>query len=86
MSPYVYDVIVHMMKPVQALAGDRLVVTPGHPDVPIAVVRWDGVDWKRVRVGPPNYGAIIGHELDGVIRLRAETSVALADHPAVRSA
>lgn len=86
MSPYVYDVLVHMMFPVRALAGDRLVVAPGHPDVPVAVVRFDGVEWRRVRVGPPNYGGIILQEDNKVIRLRVEASVALAAHPLVETA
>jgi len=83
--PYVYDVTMTMMHPVRARIGDRLVVRPGHPDRPVVVVRRDGAGWHPVVIGPPNYGALIGLELDGVIRSRA-CPLALAQHPLVRSA
>lgn len=82
MLAYVYDVLVTMIHPVQAHPGDRLVVRPGHPTRPVVVMALDPEgDWQPARVGPPNYGALIGLELDGVIRLRGEASVPLSAHP-----
>lgn len=85
MLPYVYDVVVDLLHPVRARVGDRLVVRPGHPERPVVVVRRDGTEWHPVVIGPPNYGALIGLELDGVIRERLNVSP-LAAHPLVRSA
>jgi hypothetical protein len=83
--PYVYDVLVPMLHPVRARVGDRLVVRPGHLERPVVVVRRDGTGWRPVVIGPANYGALIGLELDGVIRERLNVSP-LAAHPLVRSA
>jgi hypothetical protein len=85
MRPYVYDVTTTMMHPVRARVGDRLVVRPGHLDRPVVVVRRDGDGWRPVVVGPPNYGALVGLEIDGVIRSRS-CALALAEHPLARSA
>jgi hypothetical protein len=83
--PYVYDVLVAMMHPVRARVGDRLVVRPGHPERPVVVVRRAGDEWVPVVVGPPNYGALIGLELDGVIAARHPAG-ALAADPLARQA
>jgi hypothetical protein len=83
--PYVFDVEVAMMHPLRARAGDVLVVRPGHPERPVVVVRRDSDGWRPVVVGPPNYGALVGLEIDGVIRARAYP-LALAQHPLARSA
>jgi hypothetical protein len=82
MLAYVYDVLVTMIHPVQAHPGDRLVVRPGHPTRPVVVMALDPEgDWQPARLGPPNYGALIGLELDGVIRSCAPVSVPLSEHP-----
>ena len=83
--PYVYDVLVPMLHPVRARVGDRLVVRPGHAERPVVVVRREGAGWAPVVIGPPNYGALVGLELDGVIAARRPASP-LAAHPLVRSA
>jgi hypothetical protein len=83
--PYVYDVMVPMMHPVRARVGDRLVVRPGHAERPVVVVRYGAAGWYPVRLGPPNYGALIGLEMDGVITARRPASP-LAAHPLARSA
>lgn len=83
--PYVYDVLVPMLHPVRARVGDRLVVRPGHPDRPVVVVRREGDGWVPVVIGPPNFGALIGLELDGVIRERLHVSP-LSAHPLAQTA
>lgn len=85
-EPYVYDVHVEMLHPVRAKPGDRLIVRPGHPERPVVVVRRTGDDWEPVRVGPPNYGALIDHAESGVISQRHPVYASLAAHPAVRFA
>lgn len=75
-----------MLHPVRASVGDRLVVVPGDVDRPIAVVRHTGGAWRFLRAGPPNFGALIGMELDGVIHLRLSAGVPLAAHPLARQA
>jgi hypothetical protein len=88
MLAYVYDVHCHMMHPVRARRGDILVVRPGHPTRPIVVSRVvDGVR-RPVRVGPPNYGALLVLEDDGVIseNVGAVSLLPLARHPLVRQA
>lgn len=63
---------VPIVHPVPARAGDVLVVRPGDPAVPIAVVR-QGADgrWRGVRRGPPNFGALAGYLADGVVTPRS---------------
>lgn len=85
MEPYVYDVQVEMLHPVRASAGDRLVVRPGHPTRPLVVVRLLGHVWRAVRVGPPNFGALIGLCDDGALTQLHPQYASLADHPAVRA-
>lgn len=86
MLPYVYDVHVEMLHPVRAKPGHRLVVRPGHPKRPVVVVQRAGDDWEPVRLGPPNYGALIAHEEAGVISQCHPVYASLAEHPAVQSA
>jgi hypothetical protein len=64
---YVFDVIWAIVHPVAANAGHVLVVQPG-TDEPILVVRRGTTD--VIRTGPPNFGALIHHLLDGAIRER----------------
>ena len=73
-----------MLHPVRAAVGDRLVVRPGHPERPIAVMRLIDGEWRPIRVGPPNYGALILREDDGIIRQRLSAAVPPAAHPLVR--
>jgi hypothetical protein len=54
------------MHPVAARAGDVLCVRPGTA-VPIAVVRLVRGVWAVVRIGPPNYGALLHPLIDGAI-------------------
>lgn len=68
MITYLYDVLVDMLHPVRARPGDVLVVRPGH-ERPICVVRRIGERWRLVRIGPPNFGALILSEDNGVIAL-----------------
>jgi len=77
MTTYLYDVAVDMIHPVQAKPGDRLVVRPGHAR-PIVVVRKMKGQWAPVRIGPPNFGALILQEDDGVIILRQPAYADLA--------
>lgn len=85
MLPYLYDVLMPMLHPVRARTGDRLVVTPGHPTLPVVVVRKIAGGWQRVEVGPPNYGALLLQEDDAVIRARSSSSPPLCEHPLVRT-
>lgn len=85
---YVYDVNCHMLHPVMAREGDVLVVRPGHPTRPIVVSRMiDGL-MRPVLIGPPNYGALLLLEDEGVISPNPDVPVALplGRHPAVRTA
>lgn len=84
LRPYLYDVLVPMLHPVRARVGDRLVVRPGH-ERPVVVVRRGPEGWAPIAVGPPNYGALIGMEYDGVIRERTHAP-ALALHPLAQTA
>jgi len=71
MLPYLLDVHVPMIHPVRAVPGDVVVVTPGHPTAPVAVMRPTvGGPWTCLRVGPPNYGALLTPLLDGVLSER----------------
>jgi hypothetical protein len=70
MRPYLFDVLLPMIHPVRAVPGDVIAVRPGHPHHPVAVVRWSGGAWTLVRVGPPNYGALLIPLLDGVLAER----------------
>lgn len=85
-EPYRYVVNSPMLHPVVACSGDVLVVRPGHPTRPLAVVRHVKGRWRLVRLGPPNFGAIVGLECDGVVTALSAGSPALAEHPALRSA
>lgn len=86
MLPFLYDVLIPMLHPVPARAGDRIVVRPGHPERPVVVVRLLSGQWEPVVIGPPNFGALLGLECDDVIRLRHGPLSSLSQHPAVRSA
>lgn len=81
-----YDVHVEMLHPVRARPGDMLVVRPGHPERPVIVMEGAGTKWRPVRIGPPNYGALIGLEDDGAITLRHPSCSSLAAHPMARPA
>lgn len=85
-TAYRYLVLSPVVHPVAAREGDVLVVRPGHPTRPIAVVRFLFGAWQFVRSGPPNYGAIVGLELDGVLATLAFSAPSLAEHPLARSA
>ncbi len=80
---YLYDVLVHMLHPVRARPGDVLVVEPG-AERPIVVVRKIAGEWEPVREGPPNFGALIIADDDGVIRQRYPRFSSLGADPAVR--
>ncbi len=82
--PYRFLVLSPILHPVPAKAGDVLVVRPGHATRPIAVVRHENSEWIFVRSGPPNYGALLCREDDGVII--ELSSASLAAHPLVQSA
>lgn len=87
--PYVafhFLVLCPILHPVAARNGEMLVVRPGHPDRPIVVMHLTSDGWRPVRVGPPNYGAVICREDDGVIRSLDGASSSLASHPLVQSA
>lgn len=64
---YVFDVVVDMLHPVRARAGQVLVVRPGTAQ-PMLVVRHGTTD--VIREGPPNYGALLVLLDEGVIRER----------------
>jgi hypothetical protein len=85
MTAYVYDVHVEMLHPVRASIGDRLIVTPGH-ERPVVVVRRVHGTWEPVRVGPPNYGAIVGLEADGAVTQRYPVYATLSAELAAESA
>lgn len=65
-AAYLFDVVSPIMHPVPARAGDVLCIRPGTA-VPIAVVRCVRGTWTVVRIGPPNYGALLNPWLDGAI-------------------
>ena len=77
MSVYLFSVQQPMIHPVRAKTGDRLVVRVGHATRPIVVMRRAHGKWKPVRVGPPNYGALIGLEEDGILTLELPRVCAL---------
>ncbi len=83
MIAFVYDVHVEMLHPVRARPGCRLVVRPGHPERPVVVVQRTADGWAPVRLGPPNYGALVGLETDGAITLLAPSAASLDAHPLV---
>jgi hypothetical protein len=70
MRPYLFNVLVPLIHPVLATPGDVIAVRPGHSVYPVAVVRYVAGQWVVVRVGPPNYGALLIPLLDGVIAER----------------
>jgi hypothetical protein len=87
MSAYLYEVIDPITHPVPARTGDILAVRPGHPTRPIVVFRMVAGEWTPVTVGPPNFGALLVREDDGVIQqIFSSFSQPLAAHPALRSA
>ena len=86
MIPYVYDVLLGMLHPVAAAPGDLIIVRPGHPTHAVAVVRPIAGVWQLIRLGPPNYGALLMREEQGIIRQRYPVSASLAEHPLLRSA
>ena len=64
---YNYRAILPVAHPVRARPGDVIRVRPGHPRAAVAVWRYERNRWIRIRVGPPNYGALIVQEYDGII-------------------
>jgi hypothetical protein len=76
--PYLLDVHLPMIHPVRAVPGDVIVVTPGHPVAPVAVMRPrpEG-PWQCLRLGPPNYGALLNPLLDGVLSERTPGAAAI---------
>ncbi len=71
MLPYLLDVRLPMIHPVRALPGEVIAVRPGHPTLPVAVMRPEPQGpWTLLRVGPPNYGALLTPLLDGVLSER----------------
>lgn len=70
MLPYLLDVVVPLIHPVRAVPGDVIAVTPGHPTHAVVVVRWSRGHWQLLRVGPPNYGALLTPLIDGVLAER----------------
>jgi hypothetical protein len=86
MEPYVYDVHVEMMHPVRAKPGHLLIVRPGHEERPVLVMERHGSGWRPLRIGPPNFGALIGLEEDQAITLRYPLYASLSQHPALRQA
>jgi hypothetical protein len=82
-SIFVFDVLLPMLFPVHASAGDVLVVEPGHPTRPIMVVRRSPAGYEELRVGPANFGALIVLWDEGVIVERSSASVMLFVHPTV---
>lgn len=84
MIPYVYEVHVEMLHPVRAKPGDRLVVRPGNTDAPLFVSRNVGGTWTCVHVGPPNFGAVIGLESDGVLTQLYPQYLPLSSDPAIQ--
>jgi hypothetical protein len=70
MLPYLLDVHVPMIHPVRAMPGEVIAVLPGHPTHAVMVVRGEGAAWQLLRVGPPNYGALLIPLLDGVLSER----------------
>jgi hypothetical protein len=78
MLPYLLDVRLPMIFPVRAMPGDVIAVTPGHPTAPVAVMRpKDHGPWACLRVGPPNYGALLTPLLDGVLSERTPGTAAI---------
>lgn len=71
--PYVFDVVSPILHPVAARVGDVIVVRVGAP-VALAVVRSVRGAWQVVRVGPPNYGALLIPLTDGAIVARDEAA------------
>jgi len=66
-SPYLFEVHLPLIHPVAAIPGDIILVWPGHPVAPVCVMRFRNGDWFPVRVGPPNYGALLTPLLEGVV-------------------
>lgn len=81
-----YVVASPLLHPVAARVGDVIVVRPGHETHPIAVVRRIADEWTLIRVGPPNYGAIILREAEGALIQLTASSSSLAGHTLLRSA
>jgi hypothetical protein len=78
MLPYLLDVKVPMIHPVRAVPGEVVVVTPGHPTAPVAVMQPTAHGpWICLRVGPPNYGALLTPLLDGVLSERTPGAAAI---------
>lgn len=89
-STYLYYVQLAIVHPVPAREGDIIAVRPGHATHPIVVTREVNGRCVMVAVGPPNYGAILGHvecDVPALIQIfSSAASMPLAAHPAVRSA
>lgn len=86
-SAYLYDVLHPILHPVPARVGDVIAVRPGHPTHPVLVFRQQSGAWVPVADGPPNYGALVLREDDGVIRsIFSSGALPLAQHPLAESA
>lgn len=85
-QPYRYVVCSPILHPVAARTGDVLIVRPGHPTHPIVVIRRVAGAWEPVRIGPPNYGALLVQEDEGAITPLLRSAPSLAADPFVRSA
>lgn len=86
LEPYRFVVCAPMLHPVAARVGDVLVVRPGHAERPLVVTRCTEGEWRAIRIGPPNYGALLVREDEGVIRQLIPGGASLATHPLVQSA
>jgi hypothetical protein len=63
--PRLFDVVRAVDLPVRAVPGDVIAVTPGHPIAPVAVLRpVHNGPWQVVRVGPPDFSALLPLLLD----------------------
>ena len=85
-ATYRYLVLSPILHPVAARDGDVLIVRPGHADRPIVVVREIAGAWRPIRVGPPNFGALIVREDDGFIYDLSGSPSSIADHPVLQIA
>lgn len=80
---YVFDVVgAALLHPIPARVGDRIVVCPGCEVLPLATMRKVRGEWQVVYDGPPNYGALLGPLVDGLIRPLSPADAAFLQHVA----
>lgn len=80
---YVFDVVgAALLHPIPARIGDSIIVCPGCDVAPLATVRRINGEWRVVHVGPPNYGALLGPLVDGVIRPHSDVDAAFLERVA----